>query len=140
MSLRLPALQDFGIPTKDLQLGQRGRDVAPWLRGGPPNVLVSAAQAELHERNGVSAILAVRERSSHQLRESFIADTPALSDIRSRSSMLAERKDWTARQNLKFQDTIRISMPRGRTLGAPGKNPNVRNFNHLETFKGRGQL
>jgi len=113
----------------------RGRELAPWVN--PPSKLVSAARAEAHVRNAESAMHFVRERSSYQLRECFIDDPPASDQPRSRSQMLAQRRAWTLQQNLQFQDRVRSSMPRGRTLGAPGRNPNVKNFNHLETATGR---
>ena len=133
-STTLPPLPTFGVPKNELAKSKMGQKLSQWVDGGPRNNVVSSARAETHRDQGATIAIRCREESSHQLRDCFIDDPPV--PVYCRSEMLAQRKAFMSQQASRFKDNVRTSLPQGRTLAAPGRNPDVLRFSHLETHVG----
>ena len=82
------------------------------------------------------AVLSVREKSSHALRDCFVAGDPPppASDgsgrPTTRTAMIEARRARAAEENYAIGKNTKATLPVGKQPGAPGKTPGYQKFTH----------
>jgi hypothetical protein len=120
------------IPDTEMQRSMRGKNITTFVgklpEGTPPE--------DARRQAASTAMLSVREKSSHQLRDCMgtdVEEAPRLNEegrFTTRSQLLAARREQLAAENMEIGKNPRLTLPSGSQPGAPGKNPEVKRFTH----------
>ena len=134
----LKGMPAFELPHDELMRSSRGQHLSGIL-ADPALATASVVQRVAAER----ALLSVRERSSYQLRDCFVADSPSprtsngIQQPKTRTALLAMRREELQAANAAIGQEPRLTLPVGVQPGAPGKRPDAKRFTHHDVERNK---